>query len=63
MTLNRPPETKTTTRYVMSGESIVFHEEYDISLGEDFKMNYVVQAPTKTLTRTVTKYRQEEQCN
>lgn len=55
--------TKSSTHYVMSGESVIFHEEYDITLGEDFKMTFLVQAPTKTLTRTVTKYRQEEQCN
>jgi len=61
-TLNRQTQTKSSSHYVMSGESVIFHEEYDISLGEDFKMTYTVQPPTKTLTRTVTKYRQEEQC-
>jgi len=62
-TLNRPSQTLTSTQYVMPGETKTFHQEYDINLGEDFNMNYVVTPAQKTLTRTVTLYRDEQQCN
>ena len=62
-TLNRPSQSLKSTLYVMPGETKIFHEEFDISLGEDFKMTYVVMPAQKTLTRTVTKYRDEQQCN
>lgn len=74
-TLNKLPNTMRTTNYIMSGESKIFREEYDIKLGEDFNMKYVVQPGTKTVTKQVTKYRavtkyrtetkykQEEKCD
>jgi len=62
-TLNGQDRTLSSKQYIMPGETKTFREEYDIDLGEDFNVRYSVQPPTKTLTRTVTKYRQEEQCN
>lgn len=52
-----------SAHYIMPGEAIEFREEYDISSGEDFTVQYQVIPGTKKETRIVTKYRQEEQCN
>ena len=68
-TLNRAPQTLQTSQYIMPGEIKNFHEEFDISLGEDFNVDYSVNPSEKTLTRTVTKYRTitkyrtEQRCN
>ena len=61
-TLNQAPIMRKSSGYIMPGEVKVFVEEFDIDLGEDFEINYVVIPPKRTLTRVVTKYRQEERC-
>jgi len=64
-TFTRPgeePQTKSTTRYIMSGESVAFQEEFDIVLGEEYNIAFTVESPTKTMTRTVTKTKLEKQC-
>ena len=47
----------TSSQYIMPGETKIFTKEYDISAGEDFDVSYVITPPQKTLTRTVTKWR------
>lgn len=61
-TLNGMSPTYSSTHYVMPGETKVFEETYDVDWGEDFSMQYTVEPGQKTLTRTVTKFRQEERC-
>jgi len=56
-TLNRNSETKMVSTYIMPGEEKDFISEIDIDLGEDFNANYKVTPPKKTLSKTVTKYR------
>ena len=74
-TLNDPKITRTSSQYIMQGESNIFREQVDIDLFEDFSMEYRVYPGTKIITKQVTKYRtvtmyrsetkyrQEEQCN
>ncbi|MBW2989125.1 hypothetical protein KY358_02275 [Candidatus Woesearchaeota archaeon] len=56
-TLDRGRKTLSSTKYIMSGETVEFNQYYDIDLGEDVNFNYRVIPGKKTLTRTVTKYR------
>ena len=62
-TLNKPPQTLERSQYVMPAEMKTFHQEFDISIGEDFNVEYIIDPSEKTLTRTVTKYRTEERCD
>lgn len=61
-TLEDEETSSKSTQYIMPGETKEFREEYDITSGEDFTVQYQVIPGTKKETRTVTKYRQEEQC-
>jgi hypothetical protein len=56
-TLNGGSKSFQSNKYIMVGETKVFREEYDVVAGEDFNVQYVVTPPKKTMTRTVTKYR------
>src|SRR3989344_1912452 len=56
-------KTLKSSNYVMPGEVKEFRNEFDIDLGEDVTISYKVIPDKKTLTRTVTKYRQEERCD
>ena len=61
-TLDGVSETLTSSEEIMAGEIKVFMEEYDLGDKEDFKRSYEVIAPQKTVTKSVTKYREEEVC-
>ncbi|MDD5615449.1 MAG: hypothetical protein PHH85_04540 [Candidatus Methanoperedens sp.] len=73
-TLNNPSSTQQSSQFIMPSESKIFRQEYDIDMGDDFNINYIVEPGTKTITKQVTKYRtvtkyrsetkyrQEEQC-
>ncbi len=52
-----------SSHYIMPGETVEFRSDYDIDMGEDVSLTYKVIEPKKTVTKTVTKYRTEEQCD
>ena len=62
-TLERGEKSFQSSQYIMPGETKEFEEEYDITTGEDFTVQYRVIPGTKKETRTVTKYKQEEICD
>ena len=62
-TLSGQETTKYSSQYIMSGETKKFREEYTAKPSEDAHVKYSVQASSKTMTRTVTKYKQEKSCN
>jgi hypothetical protein len=61
---SRDPEINlSSSEYIMSGETRNFTEFYKITSSIGRTLSFSIHEPNKTLTRTVTKYRQEERCN